>query len=174
MISRATSSETCCDHPSAVLKATTRNRVVVLSGKEIGDRGFQIGPLRVGLEVGLTQRSEIIAEHDIDGLVCAVRHNRGGQAPTHMQLHATNTGKSKHKIAGRFHPESGATKTRIPETTALGPHYPGGSRMSDQTPDRENAEGRRPVHKWAATLWLVLLGVAMVAWWPHLSGAGFG
>jgi hypothetical protein len=44
--------------------------------------------------------------------------------------------------------------------------------MSDQTPDRENAEGRRPVHKWAATLWLVLLGVAMVAWLAALVWGG--
>jgi hypothetical protein len=36
--------------------------------------------------------------------------------------------------------------------------------MSDQTSDRENAEARRPVRKWTARLWLVLLGVAMVAW----------
>ena len=36
--------------------------------------------------------------------------------------------------------------------------------MSDQRPDRENAAGRKQVRKWTAKLWLVLLGVATVAW----------
>ena len=33
--------------------------------------------------------------------------------------------------------------------------------MSDQTPYRENAAGRK---LWTARLWLVLLGVATIAW----------
>jgi hypothetical protein len=43
--------------------------------------------------------------------------------------------------------------------------------MSDQTPDRENAAGTKPVRKWTAGLWLVLLGVATVAWLAGLVWA---
>jgi hypothetical protein len=40
--------------------------------------------------------------------------------------------------------------------------------MSNQTPDRHNAADRKPVPNWTR-LWLVLLGVARVAWLAGLA-----
>jgi hypothetical protein len=43
--------------------------------------------------------------------------------------------------------------------------------MSDQPFDPDRAAGRKPVRKWTARLWLVLLGVATVAWMAGLAWA---
>jgi hypothetical protein len=46
-----------------------------------------------------------------------------------------------------------------------------GHAVSDQTPNRENAADTKPVRKWTGRLWLVLLGVATVAWLAGLVWA---
>jgi hypothetical protein len=67
MISRAMSSETSADHPFGGVEGDDAQRSVVLSGDQIGDRGFEIGALFAGLGIGAAIAAEII-EHEIDGL----------------------------------------------------------------------------------------------------------
>src|SRR5437764_8774018 len=62
------------------------NRIVILAGHQIGNYAFQIGPPLDGLTIGAPQTAEVI-EHEIDGLIATVRHNRGGPASTHTELH---------------------------------------------------------------------------------------
>jgi len=60
------------------------NRVAILARHQIGDDGFKIGVLDIGLGKRGAEVSEII--HDkINGLIVTGRHNRRGPAPTHRQ-----------------------------------------------------------------------------------------
>jgi hypothetical protein len=54
----------------------------------------------------MQSRAEEIIEHEINGLIGAVRHNRGGPAPTHTQLPGNgNTANSSHESCESSGPE---------------------------------------------------------------------
>ena len=71
------------------------DRVVILAGNQIGDRGFHIGPIFAGLAIGPAQLTEII-EHEIDGLIAAVWRNQR-EAPGICKLPTRPTGEIKHE-----------------------------------------------------------------------------
>ena len=64
-----------CDHA---------DRVAVLARHQIGDDGFEIGLLDIGLGKRGAEVSEII-DDKINGLIVIGWHNRRGPAPTHGQ-----------------------------------------------------------------------------------------
>ena len=93
------------------------HRSVVLPRHQIGDRGFQIGALFAGLGIGAAIAAEII-EHEIDGWLLAVRHNRGYDATP-----ATRATGFKHGMG--FPPKTRPRNRRSEARAAARVHPPG-------------------------------------------------
>jgi len=69
------------------IEGDNADRVVELSRHQIGDDGFEVGPLNFGLAVNGAQPAAKAVDDEVDGLIRAVGHERRGPACSrHTQL----------------------------------------------------------------------------------------
>ena len=106
MISRATSSEISLAHRSAVLKGDDADWVVILAGHQLGNDGFQISPIFADLAICPAEPTGVV-QHEIDGLIDTVRHDRWGPSPTIRSSSNATPSEVKHESRRRFCPKSG-------------------------------------------------------------------
>jgi hypothetical protein len=66
------SSVTSRDHPSAVLKATTRTGFGVLAIADIVNDSLFVGCRFIGFEIGATKLAEVV-EYDVHGAIVGLR-----------------------------------------------------------------------------------------------------
>src|ERR1019366_3639071 len=70
------------------VEGNNADRVIKLSRHEIGDDGFEVGPLDFGFAVNATEPTEAV-DYQVDGLIRAVGHDRWRPTrPTHNETPA--------------------------------------------------------------------------------------